>query len=132
MKKKIKWFIVCLVISLSTQTLLGKVNDEPSPDKDALVGRWITKSISGDALFFVISQIEGRMDKNGDFTGIVTFTDYETASRKGHYDVKGEYIYIYTKGTKKPYKLLYKFKDENKRVLKVTDEEFGVSITLKK
>lgn len=92
----------------------------------------MTKSISGDALFFVLNQIEGDLYKNGTFVGIVSYVDYQTSTMKGTFTADDRYLYLDVKGEKKPYKLRYWFRDKERSKITVEDENFGVTMQLYK
>lgn len=134
MKRKLGLVTFALVVGISSIVSISSHAESKrySGGKKDVIGNWTSKSIDGDALFFIVSSISGVMDKDGNFTGTVSFTDFQTATQKGTYTVDGKYIYITTTGNKTPYKLRYWFDDESRKIITVKDEKFGVSLQLRK
>ena len=124
--------ILSLLILFTTIPLLRAGEKKGTGINKNLIGNWVSKSINGDALFFVVSQIGGKLEKSGKFTCSISYTDFQTGSQTGTYKTDDNYVYLYAKGGKKPYKVRYHFKNKEKTIVIVTDEAFGVSLTLKK
>ncbi len=102
------------------------------PDPKALkrlTGKWETASIDGDALFFIVSSMSGLFRPNHTFKATVNYTDFQTGSLDGVYEVTDKHIYLSIKGYGKPYKVSYK---TDGKKLSVTDEEYGVTLVLQR
>lgn len=130
MRKKLA-IIAILATLVFTHSVSADGKKYPGTKKD-LVGHWSSKSIDGDALFLIISSLEGRMLADDSYVGTVNFTDFQSSSMKGKYDVDGDHLLLYTKERKKPYKLKFWFNDKDKKSISVMDENFGVTLTLHK
>ena len=124
--------MVVLIGVVFVQTTISAEDKKYSGSEKDLIGYWCSKSIKGDALFFVVSAIEARMDNSGNYSGDVVFTDFQTIGQKGTYKVVEDNIFISKKGLKVPYKLRCWFENPEKTILKVEDEQFGVTLSLNK
>lgn len=94
---------------------------------ERLLGPWHTVNIGGDALFLVIRGVELDFDKGGNFTAHVRFTDGQTETAKGTFQIDGDRIEFRVPQLKGKESATYKIDGDK---LSFHDDSFGVTITI--
>ena len=114
-----------------------KMRAEEAQISDFL-GKWVSQNVSGGTLLFVVSKIEIDFNKDRDFVATIYFDGGGTEKYTGTYKIVDKYVYLYRNIAKnnklqkhnKPYKLKYFFLDPEKTLLRLHDENFGVTLMM--
>ncbi len=101
-------------------------------EHSGMLGKWVSQNMDGSAMLFVVSKIEVDFNEDKTFVATVYLDDGGTDKLTGTYHLVGQYVYLNSDTHKKnnPYKLNYLFVDPGKTLLRLHDENFGVTLMM--